>query len=241
MKELWQKPVLRIICVSLIAWTVFHAAGVLKNFSGTLLPDWLSADANSMGAIFKTFLALLSILIMLILPGRKLPDYGLCLPQRINYLKLAGITIAATIGGLLILAPLYMGILSHLFKVKMQGGFDMGGSFWIMIIGVWFWSSITEEIYNRGLLQTLLQGLEKYRFLSLSLTVWISALLFGAAHFSVFKISSSPFFVMFIVSNTTILGLIAARYREKTGSILPAIFAHILANIAGSLPSILMG
>ncbi len=238
MKRLWNIPVIRIVIVAIFAWIVFQAAGELKAVAGSILPDWLTADHNSMGAIFKTMLALLSIFIMVLIPGMNLKDFGFCLPKRINYLKLTGLTFAITIGGIVIFAPLYMGLLSHIFGVKMQGGFDTGGSVCIMIIGIWFWSSVTEELYSRGLLQTLLQDLKKYRFLGLSLTVWISALLFGATHFSVFKISSSPFFVMMIVSNTTVLGLLVAWYREKTGSILPAILVHILANVAGSMPSL---
>ncbi len=34
----------------------------------------------------------------------------------------------------------------------------------------------------------------------------------------------------------TFLGLVAAHYREKTGSLLPAISIHALFNIGGSLP-----
>ena len=194
MKKIWNIPLIRIVIIAVLGWLVFYLAGELKSFTADFLPDWLSANKDSMSAIFKTWLALLSILIMLIIPGKDLRDFGLCLPKRINYLKLAGLTVAVTFGSFIIFAPLYMVLLSNLFDVKMSGGFDLGGSAWIMITGVWFWSSVTEEIQSRGLLQTLLQGLEKHRFLGLTLTVWISALLFGAAHLSVFKISSSPFF-----------------------------------------------
>jgi len=240
LKKLWNIPVIRIVLIAGLSWLVFRTAIELKTLAGFILPDWLTADHDSFGAIFKTILALLSIFVMLLIPGRTLSDFGLCLPRRTNYLKLIGLTFAVTLGGLIIFAPLYMGFLSHLFGVKMQGGFDMGGSVWVMIIGIWFWSSVTEEIFNRGLLQTLLQGLEKHRFLGLSFTVWISALLFGAAHLTVFKISSSPFFVMMIVSTAFTMGLLASWYREKTGSILPAILVHIMANVAGSLPSMLI-
>ena len=33
-----------------------------------------------------------------------------------------------------------------------------------------------------------------------------------------------------------LLGLVAARYRERTGSLLPAIIVHALFNIGGMLP-----
>ena len=49
------------------------------------------------------------------------------------------------------------------------------------------------------------------------------------------------FFVSFIVFNTTVIGLLAAYYREKTGSVYVSIMIHILANIIGYLPAIIFG
>jgi membrane protease YdiL (CAAX protease family) len=39
-----------------------------------------------------------------------------------------------------------------------------------------------------------------------------------------------------VVLLATCLGLIAAHYREKTGSLLPPILIHALFNIGGTLP-----
>jgi len=238
MTKLWKIPVTRVLLVVVLAFLAFQAAVLLKQAITPLMPEYLANDSGSMGAIFKTILALVSILIIAIIPGKDLKSFGFCLPKRLNYLKLTGITFVVTLGSLFLFAPLYMGFLSNVFQVKMSGGFDLGSSIWVMIIGVWFWSSITEEIFNRGLVQSLLQDLSHLRFLGLSLPVWISAILFGAGHLTVFKISGSPFFVMFIVSGATLMGLVAAYYREKSGSIIPAILVHMLANVFGSLPSI---
>lgn len=238
MNKIWNIPLARIVTVVIIAVLTFQAAALLKTAIAPLLPDRFASDSSSMGAIFKTILALLALIIIWLIPGKHRRDFGLCLPKHLNYLKLVGITFIITLGSLFIFAPLYMGILSHVFQVKMSGGFDFGSSIWVMIIGVWFWSSVTEEIFHRSLIQSLLQDLSNHRFWGLSLPVWISALIFGAGHLTVFKLSSSPFFVMFIVSNAFIMGLVASYYREKSGSILPAILVHILANIIGSLPSI---
>jgi len=238
MTKLWKIPVIRVLLVVLLAFLAFQAAILLKSAITPLMPESIASDSSSMGAIFKTILALISIFIIAIIPGKDLKSFGFCLPKRLNYLKLVGITFVVTLGSIFLFAPLYMGFLSHVFQVKMSGGFNFGSSIWVMIIGIWFWSSVTEEIFGRGMVQSLLQDLTKIRFLGLSLPVWISAILFGAGHLTVFRLSSSPFFVMFIVSNATIMGLLAAYYREKSGSIIPAIIVHILANVFGSLPSI---
>ena len=240
MNKLWKIPVIRVLLVALLAFLAFQAAVLLKQAITPLMPESIASDSNSMGAIFKILLALISLFIIALIPKKDLKSFGFCLPKRLNYLKLVGITFVVTLGGIFLLAPLYMGFLSNVFQVKMSGGFNLGSSVWVMIIGVWFWSSVTEEIFSRGMVQSLLQDLTKYRFLGLSLPVWISAILFGAGHLTVFKLSSSPFFVMFIVSNATIMGLLAAYYREKSGSIIPAIIVHILANVFGSLPSIFL-
>jgi len=240
MIKLWKIPVIRVLLVVLLAFLTFQASVLLKQAITPILPESIASDSNSMGAIFKTILALISIFIIAIIPGKDLKSFGFCLPKRLNYLKLVGITFVVTLGSIFLLAPLYMVFLSNVFHVKMSGGFNLGSSIWVMIIGVWFWSSITEEIFNRGLVQSLLQDLSHLRFLGLSLPVWMSAILFGAGHLTVFKISGSPFFVMLIVSNATLMGLVAARYREKSGSIVPAIIVHILANIFGSLPSLFL-
>ena len=240
MKKVWNSPIGRIISVSLLAGLTYLLLGKLKLLTGSLLPSFITENSDSMGAIYKTLMALISVILMLIIPGKNLSDFGFKLPGRINYLKLVLITIFSTLAGLVVFSIIFMGILSGIYGVEAKGGFDMSGSIWISIIGIWFWSSVAEEIYHRGLLQTLLSVLKKYKFLGLSLAVWFSALFFGAMHLTLFKISNSPFWVLMIVCNTFVLGLIASYYREKSGSIIPAILAHIMANIAGYLPRFFM-
>jgi membrane protease YdiL (CAAX protease family) len=64
--------------------------------------------------------------------------------------------------------------------------------------------------------------------------VLVSALFFGSMHIVLVK-SMGPAAVPVILM-AVFLGLIAARYRERTGSLLPAIIVHALFNIGGMLP-----
>jgi membrane protease YdiL (CAAX protease family) len=79
------------------------------------------------------------------------------------------------------------------------------------------------------LLQTLLaRALGENHF---GVLVLLSGLFFGAMHLLVVR-QMGPGVVVF----TTYLGLVAAYYRQKTGSLLPAILMHMLFNICGSAP-----
>jgi membrane protease YdiL (CAAX protease family) len=106
-----------------------------------------------------------------------------------------------------------------------------------LVVFVWVYASISEELLTRGLLQTLLSGNSRDGAPAprrLSMPVLVSALFFGSMHIVLVK-SMGPAAVPVILL-AVFLGLIAARYREKTGSLLPAIIVHALFNIGGMLP-----
>ncbi len=106
-----------------------------------------------------------------------------------------------------------------------------------MVVFVWVYASISEEILTRGLLQTLLSRNAKVAAAAprrLSMPVLLSGLFFGSMHIGLVK-SMGPAAVPVILL-AVFLGLVAARYREKTGSLLPAIIVHALFNIGGMLP-----
>lgn len=108
-----------------------------------------------------------------------------------------------------------------------------------IILGIWIYASICEEIFTRGLLQTWLSPLARYRVCllrrcPLSLPVPLSALFFAAMHVVLWpRLGAVTLGVMFLAA---ILGLIAGYYREKTGSLIPAILIHSFFDIGGTLP-----
>ncbi len=106
-----------------------------------------------------------------------------------------------------------------------------------VIVFVWIYASICEETLVRGLLQTLLSRSAKAGASAgcwLSMPVVVSGIFFGAMHLMLVKQMGSG--AIPIILLTTCLGLVVARYREKTGSLIPAIFIHMLFNIGGTLP-----
>ena len=220
----------------MLGYVIYTGSGKISSQLVKLLPEIFQTDFYLKNISLKFLFVVFSIVAMLLIPKMKLSDFGLRLPKKINYFKLIWQTVAVTIGGGVIYGLLFMGLLRSLFGDTSEMGFPDSGSFLKTIITVWLWSSICEEILNRGLIQSLLNVFKKYKFCRLTLSVWISGIIFGAMHFSVLRFSSSIFFVLFIVCGATTLGVLAAYYREKSESVYPAIMVHILGNVAGSLP-----
>jgi len=104
------------------------------------------------------------------------------------------------------------------------------------ILSVWILASISEEIFFRGFLQSFFMPFKKYGFrvskAYISVPVMICAVWFGLGHLSLLRLMS-PDIVIGIVLNATVLGLLAGYYREKTGSVIPAIIIHMIFNIVG--------
>ena len=67
-----------------------------------------------------------------------------------------------------------------------------------------------------------------------SVPVLTSALFFGAMHVVLWPILGPAALV--VICLAAILGLIAGHYREKTGSLIPAILIHAFFDIGGTLP-----
>jgi len=133
------------------------------------------------------------------------------------------------------------GVLSLASTIASPGGqrtgFPIELTKYQIIVFDWVYASICEELLTRGLLQTLLGGNSRdgagaHR--KLSMPVIVSALFFGAMHLVLVK--SMGLAAVPVILLTVFLGLVAARYRERTGSLLPAIIVHALFNIGGTLP-----
>jgi len=132
-------------------------------------------------------------------------------------------------------------VLSTLSAIAAPSGEAVGGPIDLtklqMILFVWVYASVSEETLTRGLLQTLLsRGAEAGAPPSRRLTmpVLLSGLFFGSMHLVLVK-SMGPAAVPVILL-VVFLGLVAARYRERTGSLFPAVIVHTLFNIGGMFP-----
>jgi len=106
-----------------------------------------------------------------------------------------------------------------------------------LIVSVWIVASVSEELLFRGLIQSFLEPLREHGFgffgRRVSLPVTVAAIGFGLVHLGLLTMAPPPMVAAVVVS-ATVLGFIAGYYREKTGSIVPAIVAHFVFNVLGS-------
>jgi membrane protease YdiL (CAAX protease family) len=104
-----------------------------------------------------------------------------------------------------------------------------GYTFPQIVLCVWIWSSLVEEIFVRGWVQSTIarQGA------SPRLQVLLSAALFGSMHLGLLRVGVEAASVAAIVTSTFLLGLICATLRQRTNSLFPAIYAHIAFNVGG--------
>ncbi len=109
-----------------------------------------------------------------------------------------------------------------------------------IIVFVWGYASVCEEVLTRGLLQTwiTMDSAGPGRTRRLSRAIVVSGVFFGAMHLVLIPRMGPA--AIGVVVMTTCLGVLAAWYRERTGSLIPSIMVHALFNIGGSLPLWLM-
>jgi len=191
---------------------------------------WINPESSSIwqrGAFTHSVMWILSLAVMGLLSKENLATYGF---TKGDFRLTGGIFL--WIIPTAILSTL--GFIASRSGVELKGGF--GFSPFQTIIFVWIYATASEEIFTRGLLQSYLIPLTKFgidlsKGLRLSLPVIFSGLYFGMMHIVAVKKMGPPVLVF-----STALGLVAGYYREKTGSLIPALIIHALFNIGGSLP-----
>jgi membrane protease YdiL (CAAX protease family) len=106
-------------------------------------------------------------------------------------------------------------------------------SFAAIVVWIWMFSSVTEEILCRGWFHasTDIRGADVLSLLS-------SAMLFGGLHLALLLSGVDRFSVLVVFTATTLLGLLAAWARVASGSLYPAFAAHLAFNVGGALAGI---
>lgn len=170
-----------------------------------------------------------SLILILILSKGKNPEYGFKIGEN---LRLKQTIIVGFIAGLIITSTtLYL-------PIKPPPGTEEF-SFIQVVILIWIYASICEEVLTRGLIQGYLSPLKQFGFslfgFRISIPVLVAALFFGAMHIALLTVGLDSFSVWAIVVSAFIMGIIAGYYREKTQSIIPAIIIHMLFNVSGSI------
>ncbi|MCC6425554.1 MAG: CPBP family intramembrane metalloprotease [Phycisphaerales bacterium] len=106
-------------------------------------------------------------------------------------------------------------------------------SFLQVVLVIWVLSSVSEEIYVRGWVQSWCQAVEEAGSGVLTPSIVTSALLFASMHVSLMWMGAGVLGGGIIVCATLLVGWACAVLRARTGSLWAPIALHILANMAG--------
>ena len=222
-------PVLRTVIAILLGLLVLILSGVLMQI--------ISVETGlfkKLPFIGKTFthssMLVFSVMLILILNKGNIRGYGFT--WNINFPL-----------GKIILISLLLGftasLIIELADVSMEEYTPTKDfSFIEIIVYIWFWASICEEVLTRGLIQGFLSPVKHIgvkilrRFISLP--VIAGALFFGAMHLMLLTLGTDIFVVLIIVIFAVILGFIAGYFKEQTNSLVPAILVHFCFNVGGS-------
>jgi membrane protease YdiL (CAAX protease family) len=157
-------------------------------------------------------------------------NFNISLPKFKNVLKpiIIGIVLTIVINILMTIATKLVGgkIEEHPLLSKMNPI--------QVLIFVFIYASIVEEILFRGFLLNLLKPLKTSGITifkrKISFSVIISALAFGLAHLILIKTGVDSSFLLRVVLFTTTLGLVAGYYQEKYDNNSYAIIVHMSGN-----------
>ncbi|KPJ61463.1 MAG: hypothetical protein AMJ46_01910 [Latescibacteria bacterium DG_63] len=222
------------LALSVVLWMlVLGLASFVASSKGlrglTENSGWLSAGATIQVMILAT-----SLVLILAISRGKVTRYGFRLPTRE---QIRGTLVFGSIAAVTV--HVLLAIFWRLCPTSGNHPGLTGASFLHIVIVVWILASISEETLHRGLIQSFLHPLKEQGVsllsIRLSLPVLVAALLFGLMHIMLLTMGADGFFVGGVVGSATVLGLVAGYYREKSGSILPAILVHVLFNAYGDI------
>ena len=217
-----------------LAVLVFVAAAFSPNLLTQLGADSVFDSARWLPYfVVKTNLIIASLL-LIVLTGRSFAQSGFRSPVaevRWGQLVLFGLGLGA-VATILILSTPARGM-PWLIR-------DLG--FVGVVIWIWFYSSLSEEIFLRGWFQSALSPWEDAVFRVLGRDVKVpvlaSGLLFGAMHLTLPVQGADAWTTAIIVLFTTSLGWVAADIRHRSGSLAPAVLVHVCFNVGGFLAGV---
>lgn len=187
-----------------------------------------------------TIMFFLSILVIYVL--QKYVNYRIELPKFKTLLKPIGFGLLVSIFSAMIMSiTLIISGGDNNPEIKMP---TSNLSVLQIIIFVFFYASIAEEMLFRGFLLNILRPLKKKGISvfkrKISLAVIISALMFGLIHIIPFNSDNSIIFSIGMLLAPSLLGIVAGYYQEKFDNNAYAIIVHMAGNLMGIIGTIVM-
>jgi membrane protease YdiL (CAAX protease family) len=217
------------------------ATGLIIFVASVILPKYIVSDTIPRLLTTQATELVLAFLAILLLGKGKFAQYGFRL-QMDRLTPSGGIVPWILLG----LAALTVGALA---SITMMATGATGNpiikqlSFPQVILFVFLFSSTIEEIFTRGFIQShlaaSLDSSVRVPLLRVDRPTFISALFFAGMHLVLVTHQTDVKTIVIILLFTFSLGLIAGHVRARTGSLIPAIGAHMLGNIGGMVGGIL--
>ena len=217
--------IVAIVFVAMLLLAIASAIMVSMPDSKLLLKTypWL------LGFIPHTVMLLGSTLILLIAGRGRLGKFGYRLPENFKAINIMAIAFGVGFAGNLLLEVL----------PAPSEPIIPADSFGHIVLFIWLYASLCEEVYARGLIQGLLMplsplGLNIFR-IRLSLPVMVGAAFFALIHLMPFSGVMPPVTLIAFLLIALVLGLMAGYQLEKNRSLIPAILVHTMFNVSGWL------
>lgn len=208
--------------------------------TATIIGSQIHLNSRFISDSFVTHSIMLLLAVTAIFALRKTINFRISLPKFKNVLKPIIIAIATTI-----VINILMTIVIRLAggKVEVHPLLSKMSPMQVLVF-VFIYASIVEEILFRGFLLNILKSLEKRGITifkrKLSLAVIISALAFGFAHLVLIKTDVGSLFLFRVVLFATSLGLVAGYYQEKYDNNSYAIIVHMAGNSIAVIGTLIM-
>jgi membrane protease YdiL (CAAX protease family) len=199
------------ILVGLLLFVLAAAVPQFLGFDGAQRP-WLPQ-------VLTKVLMLVEALVLMVVSRRPLSEYGF---RRGTGRSGRFIALAFGLGAVTTAIVLLSGLEGLRGMMKRY-------TFPQIVLSIWIWSSVVEEIFVRGWLQSTIarQGA------SPRAQVLLSGAFFGALHLSLLRVGVDYASVAILVTATFLLGLICATLRQRTESLIAPTLAHIAFNVGG--------
>jgi membrane protease YdiL (CAAX protease family) len=217
------------------------AAAIVIALASIVFPKFILTGAVAKISLTQTLELTLSLLAIVILGRGRFAEYGFRLPKKdggtaaTEYRWLTLSLFAPLLGMAATIAVLTLGGNGN--PVVKQLSLPQ------IVLFVWIFSSVIEEVFTRGFLQGHLSVLSgryiKLLFFRIELPVFIAAFFFACMHLVLPFVGADAVTTVVIWLFTFSLGLLAGQLRARTGSLIPAIVVHVLANIGGMIGGII--
>jgi CAAX protease family protein len=217
-----RNPILRVFAVILMAAFIFILAGSISDVLARLTNFPEALEEGYFGLLLIVF----SVLASLIFSKGNLSTFGFIISNKGYYGRV--ILIILTI-------EIISSVILSFVTISGEEHFVANYSLLRTIYSVWIIASISEEVLTRGFIQGYLQALSSSGIrigkFFISLPVIVGAFFFMSMHIFIILEGIDHNLFIYILISTFILGIVAGYFREKTGSLLPAILAHMCSNI----------